>query len=847
MLNRFSAIFCCLFALSTSVASLTYGQLAKKTISAERITEAPKIDGIPDVNLFGDNEPSHFFYQNSPDNGALSTNASQVKIHYSDEAIFITARMLDDDPESIPREFGLRDDDEKNSDIFAVYLDTYDKGQNAFAFGVTAAGVQLDANVSANDFDFNWDAVWESAVKIDDDGWTIEMEIPYYAIRFPKQEIQTWGVNFYRGMKKTNEEAYWNFVDSNIDGVVNQSGTLLGIRNVNPPLRLAFLPYMSVVHTIDDGSGSSKTSLNGGLDIKYGINESFTIDMSLIPDFSQVRLDDQILNLSAFEVRFDENRPFFTEGTELFNKNGLFYSRRVGQSNGSVQTITEYDVVKSIPGAAPLINASKLSGRTNKGMGIGFFNAVTNKSYAEIATPVDVDVYTLDENGEREYEYKTVETPYDQHVVNYNVLVVDQNLKNNSNIGIINTNVNRSDGGNNANVTGVDFRLFDKTNTYRVSGFAARSNTYQEEEQEEGAADSLFVNNEGYKYFLFLGKVSGKWQYEVMRNVESENYDINDLGFLRASNEVSYRGRISYNIVKPFWKLNNLWLRVGGNHNKLHTPRTLTEKSVSVNSRVQLKNFWTIRGSHGRNLNDGFDFFESRDGTVWNRPESNWASVSISTDSRKALMLSANKGRWKRNDWDQIDHWHSGSLRYRVNNKLSFTYNIRYNREYNSNGYVSMDDDIREDSGLDDVRVFGVRNIKRMNNVIGVNYVFNNMMGLNLRIRQNWTRVRYFDFKELLDDGELYNINYTGVGTDGEANHDNNFNAFNMNMTYSWQIAPGSFVSAVWIQGITNESKDIGIGYSENLENTLQSPQFNSFSIRLTYFLDYLTIKNSFK
>lgn len=838
----------CILFLLLCLCYTTYGQVASKSITAERITTIPKIDGVPDVGLFGNNEENYSFFQNKPDNGAPASNASQIKIHYNDKAIYITARMLDSDPQSIPREFGLRDDDEKNADVFAIYLDTYDKGQNAFAFGVTAAGVQLDAYVTGDDFDFNWDAVWKSAVKIDEQGWTIEMEIPYYAIRFPKQDIQTWGVNFYRQIKKTNEETYWNFVDGNIDGVVNQSGTLIGIEEVVPPLRLAFLPYMSVVHTIDDETGNSKTTLNGGLDIKYGINESFTIDMSLIPDFSQVRLDDQVLNLSAFEVRFDENRPFFTEGTELFDKNGLFYSRRVGQSTGELETLTDYDSTISRPGAAPLINATKFSGRTKNGMGIGIFNAVTNKSYAEIATPVDIMAeYTEDADGNRRYsQYRVVETPYDRHVTNFNVLVVDQNLKNNSNVAIINTNVTRSDGGDNANVTGTEFKLFDKTNTYRISGFGAISNVYEYVGDENEAKE--YTNNDGFKYSVFLGKVSGKWQYNVWRNVESEGYDINDLGFMRSANEVSYRSQVSYNIFNPFWKFNNLWARIAVNQRQLYRPRVRTERGLNSNFRVQLKNFWTIRGGHGRNIGESADYFyqsSDADEVPFLRPESNWVNVSVSSDSRKSLLVNFYKGRWRRKAWDQIDHWHGAFVRYRVNNKLSFNHNLEYNREYSSYGYVWLDDDDIAVNELEDVRVFGKRNIKRINNVIGINYVFNNKMGLNLRVRHNWSRVRYLQYQELQDNGELSVISYAGVDSEGESLNNQNFNAFNMNLTYSWQIAPGSFVSAVWREGITADSNDVGLHFFDNLENTLSEPQFNSFSIRITYFLDYLTIKNS--
>ena len=806
------------------------------------------MDGVPDSGLWGDEEIYQFF-QNKPDNGALSSKSSQVKVYYNDKAIYITARMLDANPQNIPKEFSLRDDANRNSDAFVLFLDTYNKGQNAFGFGVTSAGVQLDAYVSGGNFDFNWDAVWESAVKIDEQGWTIEMKIPYYAIRFPKQDIQMWGINFRRDIKEANEETYWNFVDGNVEGMVNQSGELYGIENVKPPLRLAFLPYMSVVHTIDDASDASKSSINGGLDIKYGINQSFTVDMSLIPDFSQVRLDDQVLNLSAFEVRFDENRPFFTEGIELFDKKGLFYSRRVGQANGSAETITDYDSIVSTPGAAPLINATKISGRTKKGTGIGFFNAITNKSFAEIATPVDVaGEYTEDSEGNRRYaKYKIIETPYDKYVTNFNVLVVDQNLKNNSNIGVINTNVTRTGGGGNANVTGADFRFFDKSNTYRVSGFGAISNVYERVDEED--SENKYTSKDGFRYSFFLGKISGKWRYKAWRNVKSENYDINDLGFLRSANEISHGSEVSYNIFKPFWKLNDLSVRLKGKHSQLYNPRKFTELQISTEFRVQLKNFWTLGGEHGRIPVENAEYFyrsTNADDVSFLKPSSNWGNIWIETDSRKALLVRGYKGRWRRRDWQQGNDWNGLFIRYRINNKLSFNYRVHYGQEYNDWGYVWLEDDVAESNDLEDVRLFGKRDIKEMNHVIGVNYIFNNKMGLNLRIRHNWNRVRYFEFSELREDGDLYEISYDGLDQDRESRHNTNFNAFNMNLTYSWQIAPGSFITAVWKEGITSESNQVDMQFIENLGNTLKEPQFNSFSIRVTYFLDYLTIKNRF-
>src|SRR5262249_27319888 len=261
------------------------------------------------------------------------------KVVYTDEAIYIGAYMHDD-PKLIKRQLTERDKEQRqDADNFGVAFDTYKDKQNAFQFMVTAPNVQSDIRISSGGagenggFDYNWDAVWDSQTSIVADGWIAEIQIPYSAIRFSKEDIQNWGVNFSRYIRRLNEQSYWNCVDPNQNGFVNQFGDLTGLQNLQPPLRLSFLPYLSTGYrTVPTNSGTINTFLHsGGMDVKYGINESFTIDMTLIPDFGQVQSDNVILNLTPFEQQFEEHRPFFTEGTELFNKAGVFYSRRIGQ------------------------------------------------------------------------------------------------------------------------------------------------------------------------------------------------------------------------------------------------------------------------------------------------------------------------------------------------------------------------------------------------------------------------------------------------------------------------------------------------------------------------------------
>src|SRR5690606_31371534 len=154
------------------------------------------------------------------------------------------------------------------------------------------------------------------------------------------------------------------------------------IKNIETPTRLSFQPYISTYMNSYDGE--SEIVVNGGMDLKYGINDAFTLDMILIPDFGQTKFDDTVLNLSAFEVQYDEQRPFFTEGTELFSKGNLFYSRRIGGYPSLYPDLAENEEIKELPARVDLINALKVSGRTKKNLGIGVFNAITEKTYAKI-------------------------------------------------------------------------------------------------------------------------------------------------------------------------------------------------------------------------------------------------------------------------------------------------------------------------------------------------------------------------------------------------------------------------------------------------------------------------------
>src|ERR1051326_3046393 len=402
-----------------------------KTITAHQITVSPKIDGLLDDEVWKSAIGVSDFVQNTPNEGKLPTQKTEVKILYDNFAIYVGAMMYDSSPDSILHELGNRDDGDLNADKFRFVVDPYNKKQDAYDFGVYSSGVQLDSRFS----DFTYNGVWQSAVKILNNGWCVVMKIPYSAIRFPNTAEQKWSVQFTRDIRRNREFDQWSLTPNGQANPQKYWGTLLGISDIKPPLRLSLSPYLSSYYSSTPEYNADGTynyahglSYNYGADVKYGIDERFTLDMTLLPDFGQVQSDNKVKNLSYREINYDDYRPFFKEGTDLFQKDKLFYSRRIGRTPTYYASIPDSlksgETILKNPSQAKLLNATKISGRTNNGIGIGFLNAVTDNTYATIGDSL---------GGTR----KILTEP----LSNYNVFVIDKQLKSASNVYLINTNV----------------------------------------------------------------------------------------------------------------------------------------------------------------------------------------------------------------------------------------------------------------------------------------------------------------------------------------------------------------------------------------------------------------------
>ena len=403
----------------------------KKKLDAQKISITPKLDGKLDEDVWNTVSVAKDFVMFEPGNGDAEDPKfrTEVKILFTDEAMYIGAMMYDPNPDSILTQLTKRDDMDKNVDWFGFFINPYNAGLSDFNFWVTAAGTQADSRTTTEGDDFSLNSVWKSAIDINEEGWSVEVELPYMALRFPKEQVSEWGLNFMRSIRRTRRMYSWNFLDISAGYRLEyMSGLLTGMSGIDPPVRLSLMPYVSGY--VDDFDGATSYDFNAGLDLKYGLNESFTLDMTLIPDFGQVAYDQQFLNLSPFENYFEENRQFFTEGTELFNQGDQFYSRRIGGAPKNIQGVelNSNDSVEIRQEYTRLLNAAKISGRTKKNLGVGFLNAITDANYStRIEEGVETQILT-------------------EPMTNYNVLVLDQRFNRNSSFGLMNTNVLRKGG-----------------------------------------------------------------------------------------------------------------------------------------------------------------------------------------------------------------------------------------------------------------------------------------------------------------------------------------------------------------------------------------------------------------
>ena len=804
--------------------SISVGQ-ERKIIELKRFKSPPKIDGILDDANWKTLVPATKFERWMPNNGSSEKEGYEnfVYIGYDDNAIYIAGKF--NNPNPIPVEFSQRDDIwEINAETFFISINSYDDNINEQSFQVTSAGTLGDSYTSGemSDEDWDFDTVFESKVSIGNKSWSMEMRIPYSALRFPSKKIQKWGINFGRKIAESGEVYTWNFIDQKNANYGESMGITSEIKDISPPIRLFFYPYAQ--SSIDFKKGSSP--LNGysaGMDLKYGINNSFTLDATLIPDFGQVTFDDKELNLSPFEQQFDENRAFFTEGSSLFKKadrisfrgGSFFYSRRIGDeiSFDEEDILNANENILSYDRKADLLNSIKLTGTTNSGLSIGFINSITDNAYASIENSL---------TGEIRKEKIAPAT-------NFNVLSLNQQVLNEySTISFLNANVYRiGEGFENSNNSAFVFNLFDDKRKFNIKGNVNQSNS------------PVFSETKGFRGALAFDKLTGSLRYGFGWRGVDANYYQNDLGYYNNRNDQSIYAKVSYMTFNP----TDLYEKIEAYLYVFESSRFYPKIKKSTGWRLggeiispKLEEIKLVIDYDSKNKN--FEEPRSKNSFI-NEPAKYLFQLQYKSDTRKKIQYSLGMEHSyaveelfdeKKNDIEI-----NSGIGFRLSNNFNLDYEIKNEINYDDVGYV-----YKENENI----YFGKRDVKALENNLTLNYNFDSYKSLNLRVRQFWSSAKYDDSFFLLNSkGERVVSDKSIIDNDPNTN----FNLWNLDLSYNWEFLPGSKLTLLYRNNIFIENNLSGISYYSSTKELFQKPIDHQVSIRINYFLDYNLIKRKKK
>ncbi|MCX7862963.1 MAG: carbohydrate binding family 9 domain-containing protein [Bacteroidales bacterium] len=807
--NKFGIIIS-LF-LHTHLCLFSYEDTTK-TIFAVRTTVSPKIDGILEDVWFQCPE-IYGFTQTNPYYGQKPTFDTKVYILYDNSAIYIAAFMFDSYPDSILKQLGNRDHNNLNADYFSIAFDPYNKQQDAYWFGVFASGVQFDRRNQ----DPSYNAVWQSCTNITDTGWIAEIKIPYSAIRFPKKDIQEWKIQIVRYIRRNRQESRLSPEPREANNSLLYWVPMKGLEQIHPPVRLSLTPYLTAGIQVEHNSNLS-TLINGGTDLKYGIDESYTLDITLLPDFSQVQSDDKYKNLTAYETVYEEQRPFFKESVDLFNKGGIFYSRRIGKTPKLFYTIAQYmdsnETLKKNPPQTQLINAFKISGRDKKGLALGILNAVTSNTHAIIEDTL---------NNTR----KVLTEPW----ANYNVFVIDKAIRRGNNIFLTNTNY-FTPLNVNSNVCATGLTLTDKQNIWQLSTLGATSIFYQTKPL------NAEIPEQGYKTNIAIDKIYGKLKFGISNSYMDKHFNANYVGLTLYNNYLSNSVYIKYQTYEP----NKTFLNYGYSANYTHEYHNSSMKLQ--NSVIQFSYWSTTHGYTSIWTGISFDVFQTYDfyeprynGFYFISGKKQKANFGISTDYRKKMAIDLSSSVQFNKTYNNFEYYLEISPLARLSDHFSFRYKTEYEYAPQQIGFAAID--YQQQKPL-----FGKRNVATLTNSFTGNYYFKNDLFLSIRFRHYISQGKYNDLYILNHDGTLTDTTINLISLN---NYHFSYQNFTLDLVFSWQFAPGSNLMLIWKNEIIHESNKILEPITEHIAYLGYYPQKNTILLKMLYYLDYEYIFKNLK
>lgn len=798
---------------------------------ASRTTASIRLDGKLDDTAWQTARFVTGLTQREPAEGQPANDSTHVTFVYDQQALYIGARMFSSHPQSI-RPLVARRDKEGSAEQLVLSFDTFGDRRTAYTFSVTSGGVRVDyyhGSDFENSRDYTFDPVWEVRTTVDDKGWTAEARIPFSQLRFSAADEQTWGVNIVRLVPDRNESDYWMLVKRNETGWSSRMGQLTGLRGLRARQRLEALPYVasdtrakSTVNASNPYDAKQQSEVRAGADVKIGLGPNATLEATINPDFGQVEADPAVVNLSAFEVFFQERRPFFTEGTQLLNSRGNFYSRRIG----APPPLNPGGTYADVPHNTTILGAAKVSGRLPSKLSFAGLTAVSGQENAR--------VFDAASHSERKVEVAPRTT--------YGIGVVQQEFgKDGSTAYAMFTGVERdiTDGSTADRVLAhraysglADTRLRWAGGRYDMSAFVGFSHIggdslailaqqrssrrfFQRPDARHVRVDSSLTAMNGYFAGINHSKLAGSWLWDLDFSAESPGYEINDVGRLGNTDDLSQSSNLRYRQTKRGRALHNWDVGVSqfagwnfGGTNDYNGFEFYTNQT-----HLNFVRTWVEAGVNLPAVSDAL----TRGGPLMRTYGSRSVFAGISSRSGALTAWSLSAGGSHSDDGGHSTEW-NGALTLRPGPRLELTLTPSYRDSESGRQYVMTRNDGTA-ATYGSRYVFAHVDQRQISMRFRLNYALTPNLTIETYAEPFAASGTYGEYGELgarLDkDLRAYGTDGTTISapdstgarvvTDGAkrftiGNNDFNLRSFRSNAVMRWEWRPGCVLFVVWQQ-----------------------------------------------
>jgi len=794
---------------------------AATSIRATLAATPPVIDGRENDEVWRLAPGTKSFRQFRPVEDGEPRFATETKVAYDAHNFYVFIRAFDPHPDSILKLLARRDV-RTASDQLKIIVDSYHDRRTGYEFAVNPAGVKRDYAVyDDGNEDDAWDGVWEAAAQVDSLGWTAEFRIPLSQMRYAPGPTNTFGFGVWRDIDRYTERESWPLYRVTRPGLISQLGEVTGLDGLATPRRLEVAPYFVTKNVPENGFDRSQ-KIDGGADIKYGLTSNITIDATVNPDFGQVEADPSVLNLGPFETFYQERRPFFIEGTGIFqfgincsvvncSGEGLFYSRRVG-------------------GASRILGAAKITGRLPSGLTLGVVDAVTNNSTNALGQTL-------------------------QPTTNYGGLRLTQDFrKGESGIGMMVTAVNRSVDQwtedflrKSAYVGAFNFRHRFRGGKYQLTGSldfsrvagtpdviarTQRSSVHLYQRPDDNLIlDTTRTRLTGNAQEILFGKTSGFVRFETSYLRRSAGFEANDFGFLRRADQQSWNTWAAMNFTKPaaffqqgFWNFNwwQFWTTEG----------LPTERAANTNAHFQLNNrYWVHFGGTVGQLGGTFDDRVARGGPAVRVEHYLAPWFGFEGDQRRPvipyLFFNLFRGDGGRSTSFNVNP----SFDVRVGSQLRASFGLSYSHDVNDWQFHGI---VTDSTGTH--YTFAHLDQKTASMSFRLDYTASPTLTVQAYASPFVSKGPYSNVRELTNPrADRYQDRFQPfAATPGYEN----FKAFNSNLVLRWEYRPGSTLFVVWSQGrIDPNDVDVTRPMSSDFKRLFNQHPENTFLVKVSYWL----------